>query len=75
MRRFQMSWKWCAQNPSSVSLGSVPGASAAAGMFGPAPAGKPVALIGISHFRFRGKEIVEEWTMFDGMAALIQAHS
>lgn len=49
------------------------GTSASAGLLAGAAEGKPVRLIGMTHLRFRGDKIVEEWTMFDGMAALIQA--
>jgi predicted ester cyclase len=50
------------------------GTTASLGAFGPLPAGRPVSLIGMSHFRFAGRYIVEEWTVFDEFAALVQAY-
>lgn len=35
---------------------------------------KPVAMIGMSHFRFGDGGIVEEWTVFDEVAVLAQAY-
>ena len=44
------------------------------GMFGEVPAGRSVAVMGMSHMRFAGAVIVEEWTIFDEVAVLIQAY-
>lgn len=44
------------------------------GQFGP-PSGKPVTILGMSHFRFRGGRIVQEWTVWDEIAVLMQIHS
>lgn len=50
------------------------GTTSPMGCLGPVPAGRPVSLIGMSHFRFAGSWIVEEWTVFDEVAALVQAY-
>lgn len=44
------------------------------GMFGP-PSGRPVQIMGISHFRFEGELIAEEWTLFDEIAVLRQIYA
>lgn len=44
------------------------------GMLGEVPAGRPVAIMGSSHFRFRGGMIVEEWTVFDEVGTLVQIY-
>lgn len=44
------------------------------GMFGDLPAGRGVAVMGMSHMRFAGPVIIEEWTIFDEVAVLIQAY-
>ena len=44
------------------------------GLFGP-PSGNPVSILGISHFRFEGDRIVQEWTVWDEVALLMQIHS
>ncbi len=44
------------------------------GMLGDVPAGKAVAIRGSSHFRFGNGHVVEEWTVFDELDALIQAY-
>jgi len=44
------------------------------GLLGDVPAGRQVAVMGMSHLRFRGPVIVEEWTMFDEVAVLAQAY-
>ena len=49
------------------------GTSSPYGALGAMPAGRSLALIGISHFRFQGGVIVEEWTVFDELALLVQA--
>lgn len=50
------------------------GTSSPYGAVGDMPAGKPVAMIGMSHFRLNGEQIVEEWSVFDDVALLVQAH-
>ena len=50
------------------------GATRSGGLLGDVPAGKIVALRGSSHFRFGGGHVVEEWTVFDELDALIQAY-
>ena len=50
------------------------GSTQAGGLLGDAPAGRPVAMIGMSHFRFAAGRIVEEWTLFDEIGALVQAY-
>ena len=44
------------------------------GLFGP-PSGNPISILGISHFRFEGDRIVQEWTVWDEVAVLMQVHS
>ena len=44
------------------------------GMLGDVPVGQPVALRGSSHFRFGGGYVVEEWTVFDELDAVVQAY-
>lgn len=44
------------------------------GQFGP-PSGKPVSILGMSHFRFKNGKIVQEWTLWDEIAVLMQIHS
>jgi predicted ester cyclase len=44
------------------------------GLLGDVPAGKPVFVMGMSHFRFGGGHIVEEWTVFDEVGVLAQAY-
>lgn len=44
------------------------------GQFGP-PSGKPVTILGMSHFRFRKGKIVQEWTVWDEIAVLMQIHA
>ena len=50
------------------------GTTRGGGMLDDVPTGKPVALRGSSHFRFGGGYVVEEWTVFDELDALIQAY-
>ncbi|MBY8826287.1 ester cyclase [Sphingomonas colocasiae] len=44
------------------------------GQFGP-PSGKPVSILGMSHFRFKNGKIAQEWTVWDEIAVLMQIHS
>jgi len=44
------------------------------GLFGD-PTGKPVHVLGISHFRLEESRIVEEWTLFDEIAILRQCYA
>ena len=41
---------------------------------GDVPDGKPVWMMGSSHFRFGDGLIVEEWTVFDELAVIAQAY-
>ena len=50
------------------------GTTRGGGLLGDVPAGKPVALPGASHLRFGGGYVVEEWTVFDELDALVQAY-
>ena len=50
------------------------GTSSPYGALGKMLANRPVAMIGMSHFRFGGVSIVEEWTVFDEVAVLTQAY-
>jgi len=53
---------------------SINGTHLGDGQFGPA-SGKPVTILGMSHFRFRDGRIVQEWTVWDEIAVLMQIHS
>jgi predicted ester cyclase len=44
------------------------------GLLGAVPAGRQVAVMGMTHLRFMGPVVVEEWTMFDEVAVLAQAY-
>ena len=44
------------------------------GFLGDTPEGKPVAMMGMSHLRFAGDKIVEEWTLFDEVGILLAAY-
>ena len=44
------------------------------GLLGEVPAGRPVGIMGMTHFRFAGPIVVEEWTIFDEVAILAQAY-
>jgi predicted ester cyclase len=44
------------------------------GVLGECPAGKPVFMMGVSHMRFSGATIVEEWMIFDELGVLSQAY-
>ena len=50
------------------------GTTRSGGMLGDLPSGKAVAVRGSSHFRFGSGHVVEEWTVFDELDALIQAY-
>ncbi len=50
------------------------GSTQAGGLLGDVPRGRPVAMIGMSHFRFDAGRIVEEWTLFDEVGVLVQAY-
>jgi predicted ester cyclase len=38
------------------------------------PEGRPASMMGMSHFRFSGDRIVEEWTVFDEVGVLAQVY-
>ncbi|MGB3753249.1 MAG: ester cyclase [Parerythrobacter sp.] len=50
------------------------GTTAPGGVLGECPAGKPVFMMGISHLRFEGGRIAEEWMVFDELGVLTQAY-
>lgn len=50
------------------------GTTAPGGVLGECPAGKPVFMMGISHLRFEGGQIAEEWMVFDELGVLTQAY-
>lgn len=39
------------------------------------PTGRRVNILGITHQRLRGQQFVEEWTVFDELALLVQLHA
>ncbi len=53
---------------------SLQGSTRPGGLLGDVPAGQQVSMLGISHFRFKGARIVEEWTLFDEVGVLTQAY-
>ena len=50
------------------------GTTAPGGVLGECPAGKPVFMMGISHMRFEGERVIEEWMIFDELGVLTQAY-
>lgn len=50
------------------------GTTAPGGVLGECPSGKPVFMMGVSHMRFAGDRIVEEWMVFDELGVLTQAY-
>lgn len=50
------------------------GLSAPGGVLGECPSGRPLSIMGISHLRLSGKEVVEEWMLFDEVGALTQVY-
>jgi predicted ester cyclase len=50
------------------------GTTQSGGVLGECPVGKPVFMMGISHMRFAGDKIVEEWMVFDELGVLSQAY-
>ena len=50
------------------------GTTRAGGLLGEVPGGKPVFVMGNTHFRFGGSYVVEEWTVFDEVGVLAQAY-
>jgi predicted ester cyclase len=50
------------------------GTTKAGGLLGEVPGNQQVSMPGISHFRFVGGKIAEEWTLFDEIACLVQAY-
>ncbi|WP_425228985.1 ester cyclase [Sphingomonas sp.] len=64
---------WSDEGPTVAVRWRLDGASSPLGAIGEMPGGKPVALIGFSHFRFGAGGIVEEWTVFDEVAVIVQA--
>ncbi len=50
------------------------GTSRPGGLLGDLPAGRPLSVMGMTHMRFAGPVVVEEWTMFDEVAVIAQAY-
>jgi len=50
------------------------GTTRAGGMLGDVPTGRTVAMRGSTHFRFGNGHVVEEWTVFDELAAVAQVY-
>ena len=50
------------------------GTSRAGALLGDCPERKPVVLMGMSHLRFCGAQIVEHWMVFDEIGALVQVY-
>ena len=50
------------------------GTTRSGGLLGDVPAGRPVGVMGMSHLRFSGIYVVEEWTVFDEVAVIAQAY-
>ena len=53
---------------------TIEGTTRPGGLLGDVPAGRPISVMGMTHLRFAGPVIVEEWTMFDEVAVLAQAY-
>ena len=53
---------------------TIEGTTRPGGLLGDVPAGRPLSVMGMTHLRFAGPVIVEEWTMFDEVAVLTQAY-
>lgn len=52
----------------------IEGTTRPGGLLGDVPAGRSVSVMGMTHMRFAGAHVVEEWTMFDEVAVLTQAY-
>ena len=52
----------------------IEGTTRSGGFLGDVPGAQPVSMMGISHMRFEQQKIVEEWTLFDEIAVLVQAY-
>lgn len=50
------------------------GTTAQGGVLGECPTGRPVFMMGISHLRFEGSRVAEEWMVFDELGVLTQAY-
>jgi predicted ester cyclase len=50
------------------------GTTRSGGFLGEVPANKPVNMMGMSHYRTIDGTIVEEWSLFDELAVLVQAY-
>ena len=50
------------------------GTTRAGGLLGDVPGGRGIGIMGMTHMRFAGPQIVEEWTIFDEVAVLAQAY-
>lgn len=50
------------------------GHSRSGGLLGDVPPGRPVSILGSTHLRFAGSMVVEEWTVFDEVGALVQVY-
>jgi hypothetical protein len=50
------------------------GHSRPGGLLGDVPSGKPVSIMGSTHLRFGGGYVLEEWTVFDEVGALVQIY-
>ena len=50
------------------------GTSRPGGLLGNVPSGRPISVAGMTHMRFQGPLIVEEWTIFDEVAVIAQAY-
>ena len=68
-----VSWSEQDDGPIVAVRWRLDGTSSPYGAIGDMPAERPVALIGMSHYRFAGALIEEEWTVFDELAVLVQA--
>lgn len=67
-------WSEEADGPIVAVRWRLDGTSSPFGAVGDMPAERPVAMIGMSHYRMDGNRIVEEWTVFDDVALIVQAH-
>ena len=43
-------------------------------MLGACPAGRPAVMMGVTHMRFAGDRVVEEWMVFDELGVLVDVY-
>jgi predicted ester cyclase len=74
MRVDHVSWAEESDGLIAAVRWTLEGSTRPGGLLGEVPGGAPISIMGMSHFRFAGPQIVEEWTLFDEVAVLAQAY-